>query len=105
MTATAAFITSIAALIAAIAWPLAIVVVFLLFRSQIRTAFEKLPSVMDRMQKVKIGILEAELNEQAAAIMEKDAKNPDGITAQQIGRQPKSRFKLNQSMNTHSATS
>lgn len=84
MDQAAALITSIAALIGAVAWPIAFLAVFLLFRSPIRTAFEKLPSVIDRMRTVKIGLLEAELNEEAAAMVEETAENLGGISAQQI---------------------
>lgn len=63
----AALITAMAALISAIVWPVAIALVVLVYRKPFSAAFGRLPSLVDRMQKIKLGALEAELDRQAEA--------------------------------------
>lgn len=79
----AALLTSIAALIAALAWPAALFAIFVLYRSQLRMAIERLPAAIDRMQKVKLGILEAELSKTASAVIDNPDKSGQ-ISAQEI---------------------
>lgn len=68
MTAIAALVTAIAALVAAIAWPIAFLVIFFMFRGPLSAAFEKLPSAISRMQKLKLGSFEAELEAEAKGL-------------------------------------
>src|SRR4051812_33016879 len=83
MQATAALITAIAALIAAIAWSTALMLILYLFKEKFALAFDRIPSVIDRMNKIKLGALEAELEKQAdsAAV---DIKAGENISPQQI---------------------
>lgn len=80
----AALVTAIAALIAAIAWPAALVVVFLLFRTQLVAAFEKLPTVMGRMQKIKLGLFETDLEKEASGLVDQAVAEPGKISQMQI---------------------
>ncbi|OYY76842.1 MAG: hypothetical protein B7Y43_13110 [Sphingomonas sp. 28-62-20] len=64
--ATPAFLTAIAAIIAALAWPIVLLTVLLAYRKPISSAVTKIPSILDRIQTVKIGALEAELEKVAS---------------------------------------
>ena len=84
MVSVAALLTAIAALVASLAWPMAFVTLFILFRTPIRAAAERLPSLIDRMNKVKLGFLEAELDETAAAAAAQPASQGGEVTPEQI---------------------
>lgn len=84
MTDLAALITAIAALIAAVVWPAAIIAMFFLFRPQILQAAENMPAFVKRMSKVKVGWFEAELENESKALVEEALANPSAISPQQI---------------------
>ena len=84
MTGLAALITAIAALIAAIVWPLSLIVVFLMFRTQILLAAENMPALVKRMRKVKLGVFEAELEKETEGLIDAALADPSKISPQQI---------------------
>jgi len=84
VTGAAALLTAIAALISSLAWPLAFVTVFILFRSPIAAAARRLPSLIDRMNKVKVGFLEAELERTGAAAAAQPTDQAGEVTREQI---------------------
>ncbi|MBC7986515.1 MAG: hypothetical protein H7X93_07575 [Sphingomonadaceae bacterium] len=84
MIAIAALVTAIAALVAAIAWPIAFLVIFFMFRGPLSAAFEKLPSAISRMQKLKLGSFEAELEAEAKGLIEQAVAEPGTISPEQI---------------------
>jgi len=61
-----ALLTAIAAIMAAVAWPSALLVVLLIYRKPIGNAAAKIPMVLDRVNSLKIGALEAELERVAS---------------------------------------
>ena len=83
MKETAALITALAALVAALAWPATVLCILLLFRGKVAVAFDRLPSVLDRMNKIKLGAVEAELERQAQSVPE-DPRAAEQISPQQI---------------------
>lgn len=78
MSDAAKLITAIAALLAAIAWPILIAAVILTFRSELRSAFSRFPDFLDRVREMKIAGIEAKLG----ALADKAKKNGE-ITAEQ----------------------
>lgn len=84
MTEIAALITALAALIAAIVWPLALIAVFVLFRPQISLAAENVPALVKRMRKVKLGVFEAELEKETEGLVDAALADPSKISPQQI---------------------
>jgi hypothetical protein len=60
-------LTGIAALIAAIAWPVTFLVVVLIFKSEIRSMLTKIPTFFDRVKKAKFPGLALELDRVADA--------------------------------------
>jgi len=79
----AVLVTSISALLGAVAWPMALVVLVVIFRKELRSVAGRVPMIMDRVQSVKIGALEAQLDELARAVPE-DANNAGVVTAEQV---------------------
>lgn len=79
----AVLITAISALVGAVAWPTALVVLVVIFRKELRTVAGRVPMIMDRVQSLKIGALEAQLEELAKAVPE-DTNNAGAVTAEQI---------------------
>ncbi|NIJ18615.1 hypothetical protein FHS95_000284 [Sphingomonas naasensis] len=84
MTGWAALITAIAALIAAIVWPVSLILVFLMFRTQILLAAENVPALVKRMRKVKLGVFEAELEKETEGLVDAALADPGKLTPQQI---------------------
>ena len=78
MEALAKLITAIAALLGAIAWPLVFLTLVVLYRKQLAAAIERLPGLFDRLRKMKVAGLEAELDALAAM-----APDRGGVTADQ----------------------
>jgi hypothetical protein len=78
MEGAAALITAIAALTAALVWPLAIFVFVYLFKGKMSLALDRLPSILDRANKIKLGWLDLELDKQG------DIKGGEQISAQEI---------------------
>jgi hypothetical protein len=62
MEAFAKLLTAIAAVIGALAWPTAIVIVILSFKRELKGALAKMPAVIDRVKALKLGAIEAELD-------------------------------------------
>src|SRR4051794_36409817 len=83
MEGAAALITAIAALTAALVWPLAIFAFVYLFKGKVGLAFDRLPSILDRANKIKVGWLDLELDKQAESISG-DIKGGEQISAQEI---------------------
>lgn len=67
MEAAAKLITAIGSLFGAIAWPLAVLAIALLFRIEIKMTAGRVPLLLDRMRKMKIAGVEAELDKVADA--------------------------------------
>jgi hypothetical protein len=76
-----AILTAIAAILSAVAWPLVFLTVLLAYRRPLSEAVRKIPSVIDRIQSVKIGALEAEL-EKIGSLPEN--RGSGEITSEQI---------------------
>lgn len=78
MEALAKLITAMAALLGAIVWPVIFLTLVVLFRKELAAAIERLPGLFDRLRKMKVAGVEAELD----ALAE---KSPDlgGVTADQ----------------------
>ena len=83
MEAWAALITAIAALTAALVWPVAIFAFVYLFKGKMSVALDKLPSILERANKIKLGWLDLELDKQAESISG-DIHGGEQISAQQI---------------------
>lgn len=77
----AKLITAIATLLGAIAWPIAVIVLGLFFRRELRSAASKIPTLIDRMRKVKLAGIEAELDRVANTA---DNENTGKITETEI---------------------
>ncbi|NTS65953.1 hypothetical protein HRV97_12370 [Sphingomonas sp. HHU CXW] len=67
MEETAKLITAFGVLLGAVAWPVCILTITLIFRTEIRGGFQRLPGLLDRMRKMKVAGIEAELDEVANA--------------------------------------
>lgn len=76
-----ALITAVAAICAATAWPLIVLILLLAYRKPLSTAAAKIPSIFDRIQIVKIGALEAELD-RVASVSIGDSKG--AVTSEQV---------------------
>ena len=78
METLAKLITAIAALLGVIVWPAIFLTLVCLFRKELGSAIERLPALFDRLRKMKVAGVEAELD----ALAE---KSPDrgGVTADQ----------------------
>ncbi len=75
-------LTAIAAILAALAWPLVILAIFLVYRKIIGDVLSKIPTMFDRVKNLKVGALEAEL-EKVALSSTVDSSNR-GVTSEQI---------------------
>lgn len=64
-------ITAIGSLLGAIAWPVVIAGFLVAFRREMRSLFERLPLLLDRLKRMKIAGVEAELDALAAKASEK----------------------------------
>jgi hypothetical protein len=64
---TAKLITAFGALLGAVAWPIAVLSITLIFRKEIKAGFARLPAILDRMRKMKLAGIEAELDKVAEA--------------------------------------
>lgn len=75
MDSVAALITAMAALVTALAWPVAVFFVVWIFRKEVRLAIVKLTGLFDRMKSVKVFEFEAQLDKFAdQATSGEDAK-------------------------------
>lgn len=84
MEATAKLIAAIADLIAALIWPMFFLAVFWLFREPIRESSSKLPDLIGRIKRGKVGILEVELEQVAQRSTVEVEPGSSAITLEQI---------------------
>ena len=78
MEALAKLITAIAALLGVIVWPAIFLTLVVMFRKEVASAIERLPGLFDRLRKMKVAGVEAELD----ALAEKSTDR-GGVTADQ----------------------
>lgn len=78
MDAMAKLITALAALLGAIAWPLVFITILLTFQNEIRLFASRFPAFVDRLRKMKVAGVEAELD----ALADKASSNGE-VTADQ----------------------
>lgn len=83
MEAASQLITAIAALVSAVFWPIVIVTVFIVFRRELRSSFNRLPDLLGRVRRLKIAGIEAELDKVADAVPPADDLG-EQITPQEI---------------------
>src|SRR4051812_42342916 len=80
----AKLVTSIAALVGAVAWPAALVAVIYVFRNELRSALNKIPVMLDRATKVSLAGVAVELDRVANAEATGEADKSGKITPLQI---------------------
>ena len=80
----AKLLTSVAALVGAVAWPGTLLVLVLVFRSELKSALNKVPIVLDRVKKASIAGVALELDRVADAEAESGADKSGKITPRQI---------------------
>lgn len=83
MAETASIVTALAALISALAWPILLAAVVIYFRKGISAGLERVPEMMSRAQKAKLGWLEIELR-QVADIANSSPKDKGTVSPEQI---------------------
>lgn len=69
-TLTAAMVTAWGTLLAAVAWPLTLLVVVLSFRAEIKAVATRLPTLMERVERLRVGDVEAALKDVASVASE-----------------------------------
>lgn len=84
MKCVAELITAVAALVAALAWPSALLAALLTFKKEIRQAIAKVPGLFDRMKSVKIFEIEAELEKVADEAIKGDAGKGGSISPSEL---------------------
>lgn len=94
----AKLLTAVAAVLGAVAWPLALFLVALLFKDVLRTAINRIPSMLDRVTKASIAGVKVELDRVADAEKEdkggkvtpnqKEAAARIAVEKQDLGPQP-----------------
>lgn len=80
----AKLLTSVAALIGAVAWPATLLVIVIVFRSELKSALSRLPTVLDRVKKASLAGVVFELDRVANAEVDGGADKGGKITSQQI---------------------
>lgn len=80
----AKFVAAAAALIGAVAWPAAVLVIVFVFRNGLNSALSKIPVVLDRAKKASLPGIALELERVADAEVRGDADKTGKITSQQI---------------------
>lgn len=83
MAEIAKLVTAIAALVGALAWPIAVFGIVFILRKELKAIAAKVPTALDRMQSIKIGVVEAQLK----GLADQAAKNEEGkapVTPEQI---------------------
>lgn len=83
MEAWAKLIAALGTLLGAIAWPAIILVVAALFRHEIRLAASRLPTLLDRVTKMKIAGIEADLDRVADAVVGDEDSKGGAVTEDQ----------------------
>jgi hypothetical protein len=84
MEESAKLLTAIAALVAAIAWPAALVVIIFVFKRELRSVFSKVPIMLDRVKKASLPGLAFELDRVADAEIASGPDKGGKITLRQI---------------------
>jgi hypothetical protein len=79
----AKLLAGIGALVGAVAWPVTVLVVISVFRTELRSALSKVPTLLERMKKASLPGIAFELDRVADAEAENDTKN-GRITPRQI---------------------
>jgi hypothetical protein len=80
----AELLTSVAALVGAIAWPVTIFSTVYIFRAELRSALKKMPLLLERLKKASLPGLSLELDRVADAEVESGANKSGNITPRQI---------------------
>jgi hypothetical protein len=84
MDEVAKFLSSIAAVLAAVAWPSAFLIVILLFRAELKSTLSRVPIILDRVKKASLVGVDLELDRVADAEAESGTDKSGRITARQI---------------------
>lgn len=79
----AILITAVAALVSALIWPAVVFAILFLFRKEIRTVVGKVPGIIDRVQTLRLGAVEAQL-EQLALAVPNTAQDSGVVTPEQV---------------------
>ena len=74
----------VAALLGAVAWPVAFVVVVFIFRNELRSALNKIPIMLGRLKKASLGSVALELEKVADAEAENQTDKSGKITPRQL---------------------
>jgi hypothetical protein len=82
--AFAKLLTSVAALVGAIAWPATLFFIVYIFRVELRLALNKMPILLERLRKASLPGLSLELDRVADAEVESGASKTGNITPRQI---------------------
>jgi hypothetical protein len=82
--AFAKLLTSVAALVGAMAWPVTLFFIAYIFRVELRSALSKLPLLLERLRKASIPGLSLELDRVADAEAESGTNKSGNITPRQI---------------------
>src|SRR5580704_4042601 len=80
----AKLLTSVAALLGAVAWPGIFLVVVLIFRNELKSALDKVPIILDRVRKASLAGVALELDRVADAEAESGIDKSGKITARQV---------------------
>jgi hypothetical protein len=80
----AKLLTSIAALLAAIAWPMAAFLIVYIFRTELRSTLNKVPALLERLKKASLPGIALELDRVADAEAQSGAAKSGNITPRQI---------------------
>jgi len=80
----AKLLTSVAALLGAVAWPGAFLVVVFLFRGELKSALSRVPIILDRVKKASLAGISLELDRVADAEAESGTDKSGKITPRQI---------------------
>jgi hypothetical protein len=80
----AKLLTSVAALVAAIAWPVTVFSIVYVFRAELRSALNKVPVLLERLKKAALLGLSLELDRVADAEAENGANKTGNVTPRQI---------------------
>jgi hypothetical protein len=84
MDAAVKFLTAIAALLAAVAWPAALLFVVFIFRSELRLVLSRFPLLFDRVTKASFSGLAVELEHVADIEVKSDTDRAGKVTSQQF---------------------
>jgi hypothetical protein len=80
----AKLLTSIAALVGAVAWPSALLILVFIFRAELKSALANVPIILDRVKKATLAGVVLELDRVADAEAESGTAKTGAVTARQI---------------------